>query len=296
MSVCVRARTHARTQRVHRFILVLVHSLCFLKCLKMQSLNFCSGCLLPASPAVMDSLFGTLKQNKLFYYLLLDITFYYRNTTQPTHSFILNFASFSFLKKKPRGHTLEENEHSLSQKISTVLGISPSLNGDWWALSSNHSHCECLSAVVPSFPEDDILLHSSLTLTSYSFPLHLPCRSLSLLVAGGGCDIDVTFVPEHFTDDCPLHLDWLSATALTIVLFIKKLLWWDLKAEWIYGYRDLNLENHLVLCPIEIEASSLMSVSHPLWHGSWARFTVPAIHFFLLCGFKIWLESSWLLL
>lgn len=66
----------------------------------MQSLNFCSGCLLPASPAVMDSLFGTLKQNKLFYYLLLDITFYYRNTTQPTHSFILNFTSFSFLKKK----------------------------------------------------------------------------------------------------------------------------------------------------------------------------------------------------
>lgn len=98
--VCVRTRTHACTQRVHRFILVLVHSLCFLKCLKMQSLNFCSGCLLPASPAVMDSLFGTLKQNKLFHYLLLDITFYYRNTTQPTHSFILNFTSFSFLKKK----------------------------------------------------------------------------------------------------------------------------------------------------------------------------------------------------
>lgn len=164
--------------------------------------------------------------------------------------------------------------------MSTVISISPSPNADWWALSGSLSHCEWMSAMVLPFPEDAVLLHSSLTLTSYSFLLHLPWRSLHLLVAGGGCDTAVSFVPEHFTDDCPLHLDWLSATALTVVHFIKKLLWWDLKAEWILGYRDLNLKNHLVLCPIEIEASSLTSVSHPLSYEFLDRFTVPAIHFF----------------
>lgn len=99
------AHTHTCTQRVHSLILDLVRSLCFLMCLKMQSLNFCSGCLLPASPAVMDSLFGTLRQSKLFHYLLLDIIFYYRNITQPSHSFILNFTCFSFLKKNNREAT-----------------------------------------------------------------------------------------------------------------------------------------------------------------------------------------------
>lgn len=71
------------------------------------------------------------------------------------------------------------------------------------------------------------------------FKPYFPSSLMSPELWGQRCDIDVSFAAEYSTDTCSLRFDKLWVWVSDTVNCKKKFLWWGMRADLIYGYREL---------------------------------------------------------
>lgn len=111
-----------------------------------------------------------------------------------------------------------------------------------------------------------------------------PCPLLwwSLSLAGRGYDTDVPFMTEHSSDTYSLHFDhceFLYEPLSTWQRNFFYVVWSENYSN--FGYRDINLEDSLILCSFSIRAYELLN------HGFLSRYALPDMHFLLWSRLEI---------